>query len=508
MIRLKIILRSKKFIIFLLLLVIIRLLSLKQYKSIYRKEDNSFICTVTNIQTNNKVLLNCGEMIESKVDDKSIELGDVLSINGYLEEFSSNSNINLFNYKEYQNHKNIVYKLNITSYKKIRVSKDIILNIKRFIVNRIEKLKSYNYLNAFLLGDKSGLDSSEINKLGIIHLFCVSGMHITFLISLIENNISNRFKNKIIAIVLFFYYLLIRSISIFRYLVFMIVKSINKKIDLNISIYYELLIAISTILILRPSSIYDMGFYYSTIISSGISLYNKKIKIKNKIINKLVLNAFIVLLSFPLVIYLSFEINISSVLFNIIFIPFVSLLMFPVSLLTFLFPILDNVFMFIINIFELMINIGKNLSIFIIFMKPEISIVLLYYAIIFLVLYNYRFLYILVLVLFIHYNYNSIFKSKYVLFLNVYQGDSILVHIDNNNILIDTGGIKDYDLSEKITIPVLKSLGIRKVDTIITSHGDYDHMGETINLVNNFKVEKVIFNCGSYNNLEQELIKL
>ena len=33
-------------------------------------------------------------------------------------------------------------------------------------------------------------------------------------------------------------------------------------------------------------------------------------------------------------------------------------------------------------------------------------------------------------------------------------------------------------------------------------------MGEAINLVNNFKVEKVIFNCGEYNDLESELIKV
>ena len=33
-------------------------------------------------------------------------------------------------------------------------------------------------------------------------------------------------------------------------------------------------------------------------------------------------------------------------------------------------------------------------------------------------------------------------------------------------------------------------------------------MGEAVNLVNNFKVEKVIFNCGEYNDLEQELIKV
>ena len=33
-------------------------------------------------------------------------------------------------------------------------------------------------------------------------------------------------------------------------------------------------------------------------------------------------------------------------------------------------------------------------------------------------------------------------------------------------------------------------------------------MGEAINLVNNFKVEKVIFNCGGFNDLEQKLIKV
>ena len=39
-------------------------------------------------------------------------------------------------------------------------------------------------------------------------------------------------------------------------------------------------------------------------------------------------------------------------------------------------------------------------------------------------------------------------------------------------------------------------------------HGDYDHMGEVINLVNDFKVDNVIFNCGEYNDLENELINV
>ena len=42
----------------------------------------------------------------------------------------------------------------------------------------------------------------------------------------------------------------------------------------------------------------------------------------------------------------------------------------------------------------------------------------------------------------------------------------------------------------------------------MSPHGDYDHMGEAINLVKKFKVEKVIFNCGNFNKPEKELIKI
>ncbi len=37
----------------------------------------------------------------------------------------------------------------------------------------------------------------------------------------------------------------------------------------------------------------------------------------------------------------------------------------------------------------------------------------------------------------------------------------------------------------------------------MSPHGNYDHIGKAINLVNNFKVEKIIFNCESYNDLEK-----
>ena len=65
-----------------------------------------------------------------------------------------------------------------------------------------------------------------------------------------------------------------------------------------------------------------------------------------------------------------------------------------------------------------------------------------------------------------------------------------------------------YKLSNNRIIPYLKANGIRKIDNLILTHGDFDHMGEAINLVNNIKVEKVIFNCGEFNELEQDLIKV
>ena len=41
----------------------------------------------------------------------------------------------------------------------------------------------------------------------------------------------------------------------------------------------------------------------------------------------------------------------------------------------------------------------------------------------------------------------------------------------------------------------------------MSPHGDYDHMGSSINLIDNFNIENVILNIGTYNELEKNLIK-
>ena len=74
-------------------------------------------------------------------------------------------------------------------------------------------------------------------------------------------------------------------------------------------------------------------------------------------------------------------------------------------------------------------------------------------------------------------------------------------------ILIDTGGLYGRNVSDDI-IDFMMSEGIKSIDYMILSHGDFDHMGDAINYINKMDVNNVIFNCGGFNELELDLIKL
>ena len=147
----------------------------------------------------------------------------------------------------------------------------------------------------------------------------------------------------------------------------------------------------------------------------------------------------------------------------------------------------------------------------IVFSKPSIIIVLIYYILIYLFVYNKKNIYLLIIIV-SHKLYPLINSSFTVTYLDVGQGDSIFIKYPHNqgNILIDTGGIvnSDYQVAINKTIPYLKSFGVTKLDYLILTHGDYDHMGDSNVLVNNFKVKNVVFNCGPINTLEKELNKL
>ena len=435
----------------------------------------------------------------------NFKYGDYILINGYIKEIDSNNNFNLFNYKNYLLSKKIYYSFNASSIKIIKRTNNIFYKIKNKTINRINKCKySKKYIKTFIVGDKNDIDNEILiksKKLGIIHLLCISSMHVSLIVLLIEKLIKNRRINIIITILFLFFYIFLTSfqISLIRASILFI---FNKFKFFSFNKFYLLFIFI--LLIINPFLIYDNGFLFSFIISFFIINYS------NNKLNILKSSFISFLSSLPLIINTNFEINLISIFVNIIFIPIVSYIIFPLSLLTFIIPSLDSLTYKVLINFEKLINLFNKINLF----KINTSnifllIIIIYYLFLYLSI-NYKKCRLIILIIIVYFFINNyyIFGNK-IYFINVKQGDSILLKNKIKNILIDTGGsFYNSNIFDREVSPFLKSTGVKKIDVLILTHGDYDHMGEAINLVNNFKVEKVIFNCGPYNDLEKALIKV
>ena len=298
--------------------------------------------------------------------------------------------------------------------------------------------------------------------------------------------------------------------SVMRATFLFIFLTLNKLLKLNLSTVRIFLLILMINIIINPYNIYNIGFKFSYIISFYLIIFSKIInRYKSYIVKILVTSSISFLASIPILINNYFSINIMTILNNIIFVPLISIIIFPFSLIVILIPKLDIIFEFMINVLESLSLFITNFKVELIFCKVNIFIIILYYLIISFVLYKfykrkYKYIFLIAIVLFIHTNINYIRNNAFVTFIDVGQGDSSLIHLGRNksDILIDTGGKYNYDTSKDI-ISYLMSVGIKDIDFLILSHGDYDHMGEAINLVNNFKVEKVIFNCGELMNLNK-----
>ena len=417
------------------------------------------------------------------------------------------------------------YTLNIKYITKVGITSNIITLLKRNIYNYLSLFKNSKYIKLLLLGDKREVDKKYLNafrSIGISHLFAISGMHVTFLTSIMlkllkDLKIKEENRYKIVTIILFLYTLIIgNSPSIIRAFLFFTLLSINKIYYLFIDTKNIFILALSITLLINPFFIYDIGFIYSFLISLTLIISSTLInKYNNYFIKLFVTSILSTLVSIPVTLYNFYEINYLTVIYNLIYVPFVTLIVFPLSLLILLFPCIEPLYNIVIFILEKSTLFLSNINTYLIFGKLNIIYYLLYILLVFLFIKYQKKIIIIIylLLLIIHNNYFNYIKESYIVMLNVGQGDSFLIRSNNKTMLIDTGGIpnyysnkEEYKITNNITIPYLKSKGIKKIDKLILTHGDYDHIGEAINLVNNFKVEKVIFNCGRYNYLERKLI--
>ena len=79
-----------------------------------------------------------------------------------------------------------------------------------------------------------------------------------------------------------------------------------------------------------------------------------------------------------------------------------------------------------------------------------------------------------------------------VSFINVGQGDGILIRDNGNVVLLDTGGAVGIDMAKEVLIPFFRKERIDHIDYLIASHSDYDHIGAKDDLYANFKVGEFI----------------
>lgn len=87
-------------------------------------------------------------------------------------------------------------------------------------------------------------------------------------------------------------------------------------------------------------------------------------------------------------------------------------------------------------------------------------------------------------------NFKDSFQSNETLihFINVGQGDAILLNNKNYNILIDSGSNDSSDY----LISYIKSFNIKRLDYVIATHPHEDHIGAMDDIINNFHVDTFI----------------
>ena len=299
--------------------------------------------------------------------------------------------------------------------------------------------------------------------------------------------------------------------SILRSGIMFILLTLNKLFNFKIKTKNIIMLTFIIIVLINPYYIYNLGFQLSYLISFYLIIFAHIINKHKNYFKKIFITSLIsFLVSFPIIISNYYQVNLLSILINLLFVPIISYIVLPLAFITLILPT-DSLLILTMDILEGISLSLTNINYLLLELpKPSIYLIIIYYAIITLLLINKKCFISLLTTIFIHKISINFNPNMEILFLDVSQGDSILLHYPHNkyNILIDTGGNYNYEISKNIIIPYLKSKGINKIDYLILTHGDYDHMGESINLIENFKVEKVIFNCGEFNDLEKELIKV
>ncbi len=371
--------------------------------------------------------------------------------------------------------------------------------------------------------------SEYFSKSSLNHLLAVSGLHINYIsigILFLLTKLKFPKQLRIIFLSIFlinFMFIIDFSPSVIRAgtmtIIFLISIILYRKNDIKTALSIPILI----MLIDNPYKLFNIGLILSYLATIGIimstKIINKKAdqnKIKGYVFDvlKASIAANILIIPITLVTFntISFSFAISSI--------FIGILIGPIVILGFLLIIISFINIKLAYIYgrlykfliKILIFVSKCISYLpfsqIIMPTPNTFFIVLYYI----------FLYILLKYIFLSKNFpkrylikklikfkTNVFKSLKqnknkviaiilinillftlfkiipkdlkIHFIDVGQGDSTLIITPlGKKILIDGGGSESYDIGKNILVPYLLDRGVNKIDYVIISHFDTDHV--------------------------------
>ena len=484
-------------------------------------QKNKYICKVMSIDTiakykNTKLILYTDKKIEFKY-------GDVLQVYGNFEYAKQARNFKGFNYRRILWQNKIYGILNSDSAIKINEKHNLNFYLNRLkigIENNIEiSIKNIEYANllkGILIGDKSGISENTkevFRNASLSHVLAISGMHLGYIAIIIKNIVSfiksKKIKIILYLIILFLYINLIggtpSSIRAFVMFGLLNISEIFYRKSSSITNFFS---AILITLFINPFSIENIGAWLSFGGTIGIiELYsNVKVKLKNRfvsfILQNFILSVCVQIYILPIIIYnfntISFTFFISNIL--------ISFFIGPIIVIGIIIGIFKNI-LWLGNLEYYLLNIIFNISNFISqisFSKiyigtPRLIYIIFYYLFLYLVIYRKEYLKILLKVIIAFVFVSNIIlwtKNEFTIyFLDVGQGDCTLIKTPNNKTILIDGGegcSGNFDEGKNTVIPYLLDRGYTKLDYIIISHFDSDHVGGLLSVIEELKVGKVI----------------
>ena len=452
--------------------------------------------------------------------------GDIVKLIGEYEDTNYYKNEGNFNYRNYLKKDNIYGNLKVSKIEIVKKNNNIINNLNIQIKEKIKNNYSNqtaNFIETIILGDKTNLSDivkEEFSNSGLSHLLAISGMHIAIIIlisnAILDHIIKNyKIKNILLLIIIIIYATIINlSSSSARAIIMAILHIISKLIYKKDNFLVNISLASLILLIINPYNLIDSGFQLSFIASLGIVIILPKIEkleLKNKILKYIYVSLLVSIsaniLILPIIINTFKKISLSMFLIQIIITP----ILYIIEILGLATIVIPSQLVFVIKpILEISVSIFNYISqinFFTIYTKvPKPIITTIYYlsALVYIIKPKRKFIIqickktiILLLILNLTISIiNQADTNLKIYMIDVGQGDSTLIITpENKKILIDGGGLENYDIGEKVLIPYLLNKQIKTLDYVMISHFDRDHVRRNNNINPKTKSEK-------YNNLK------